>query len=334
MVAAPAHHGGTEGGASLPAMRAVRRGQDGLVVQDVPLREAAAHETRLRVRSAGICGSDLHAIEHGAIPATLGHEVAGVLDDGSPVAVWPLTPCGSCPRCRAGEPQQCPGAQDQLFGFARDGGMADEMIVPRSALVPLPSTVPVGEACLVEPLACAIHGARRIGLRGSDRVAVVGGGTMGLALVAVARWWGCDIDLVARHQRQADAGLMLGAGAGAGAAGQYDVVVDAAGTPPATNQAVSLCRPGARLLLLATYWEGLHLDPLSFAMQEITLVPASAHGRHLGGRDVDSAAALLAANPSIAEALITHRFPLSDALAAFATARNRKAGAIKVVLEP
>jgi threonine dehydrogenase-like Zn-dependent dehydrogenase len=313
-------------------MRAVCRTERGLAVEERAAREPGDGEVRIRVSSAGICGSDLHAIERGPSPSTLGHEGAGILDDGTAVAVWPLTPCGSCDRCRAGEPQQCRGAAWETYGFGRDGGMADEMIVVRSALVPLPATIPPGDACLVEPLACAVHGARRAALEPGHRVAVIGGGTMGLGLVAVARALGCTVDLEARHGRQRVAGEMLGAGIGV--AGEYDVVVDAAGTPSAANRAVELCRPGATMLLLATYWEGLHLDPMVFAMQEITLVPASAHGRDRGARDVDSAASLLALHPDIADALITHRLPLDAAVEAFRIAGDRGAGAIKVVLEP
>lgn len=314
-------------------MRAVRRGErGGISVQHVTERAPEAGESCVSVRSAGICGSDLHAIELGPIPATLGHEVAGVLPDGTAVAVWPLTPCNVCDRCRAGEPQQCRGAQMATFGFARDGGMADRMVVPTTALVPLAPAVPIANACLVEPLACGVHGARRVDLRPHHRVAIVGGGTMGLCLAAVSRSVRCDVAVVARHVRQNEAAEMLGAARSPD--GEYDVVVDAAGTRSSIAQAVALARPGATVLLLATYWEGLHIDGMEFALNELTLVPASAHGGHQGARDVDTAAALLASTPTIADALITHRFGLDEAPRAFATAADRRAGAIKVVLEP
>lgn len=83
-------------------MRAVRYRDGEVAVTDVaPVREG----TRIRVAAAGICGSDLHLISSpGLAPTvTLGHEVAGVTDDGTPVAVEPLAPCGSCPPCLAGE---------------------------------------------------------------------------------------------------------------------------------------------------------------------------------------------------------------------------------------
>ncbi len=112
------------------------------------------------------------------------------------------------------------------------------------------------------------------------------------------------------------------------------MVVDAAGTADAAARIVALARPGATALLLATYWDGLHLPPLEFAMKELTLVAASAHGRGPTGRDVDGAAALLAARPEIAAAVVTHRFPLEAATEAFGVAADRRAGAIKVMLEP
>lgn len=314
-------------------MRALRHRDSGLSLVDVALRAAAANEVRVRVRSAGICGSDLHAVERPAMPMphTLGHEVAGLLDDGTAVAIWPITPCGACDRCVAREPQQCRGAQWNTYGFGRDGGMAEAMVVERSTLVPLPAGVSPADACLVEPLACSVHGANRAKLEPGQRVAVVGAGTIGLGFCAMARELGVEVDLEARHPHQRHAGEALGARIGT--SGEYDLVVDAAGTSAALETAVSLARPGATLLLLATYHDGFRLPPYHFAMNELTIVPASAHGLGRKERDVDTAARLLARWPDIAPALITHRFPLADAVHAFEVARDRRSGAIKVVLE-
>src|SRR5690606_30055842 len=210
------------------------------------------------------------------LPHTLGHELAGVLDDGRAVAIWPITPCGDCDRCRARQPQQCRDALWNTYGFGRDGGMADAVVVERSTLVPLPVGLDVRDASLVEPLACSVHGARRGGLAAGQRVAVLGGGTIGLGFAAVARAAGIAVDLEARHPHQRAAAEAFGARLGTD--GEYDLVVDAAGTPPAIAQAIDLCRPGATLLLLASYPDGLALAPHDFAMKEISLVPAAAHG--------------------------------------------------------
>jgi len=85
-------------------VRAVRNTERGIEVVEAPEPEGAV---RVRVRASGICGSDLHMLRWGPSPVTLGHEISGVLDDGTPVAIWPLDPCGTCDRCVAGELQQC-----------------------------------------------------------------------------------------------------------------------------------------------------------------------------------------------------------------------------------
>lgn len=288
---------------------------------------------RVRIRSAGICGSDLHMLAAGyPIAGTLGHEMAGVTDDGTPVAIEPIVPCGACAGCAAGDTELCVRGPAMVMGAALDGGMADELRVPERCLVRLPSGLDLGDACLVEPLAVALHGLRRAGLGAGERVAVVGGGALGLLAVAAARAAGAEVGLAARHDAQREAGTRLGAGP---ARDGSDLVIEAAGTKAALEQAVALARPGGRLLLLATYWSGLELPGFALCLKEVNVIPASMYGRAPGGpRDIDAAAALLAARPEIAPALVTHRFPLDAAPEAFRTAADRAGGAIKVVLEP
>ena len=76
---------------------------------------------------------------------------------------------------------QCRRAVTQSYGIGRDGGMADEMFVEESCVVPLPESLAVSDASLVEPIACSLHALRRAGLHGDERVAVVGAGMIGLA---------------------------------------------------------------------------------------------------------------------------------------------------------
>jgi threonine dehydrogenase-like Zn-dependent dehydrogenase len=311
-------------------MRAVRcvEGQPTVVEVPRPSGDGAV----VRVGSAGICGSDLHMLSMG-LPATFGHEFAGWLADGTPVAVEPLAPCGTCAACVAGDHQRCVRGPGIVMGVGLDGGMADECLVPTSALSPLPSGIAVSDGCLVEPLAVAVHGIRRGGVTGGDRVAVVGGGTIGQAALVAAQAAGADVDLVARHDRQREAAERLGAGQPDDDG--YDVVVEAAGSASALADAVRRCRPGGRVVLLGSYWDGtVELPGLEVTMKEVTLVPASMYGRVGPSRDIDVAAAVLASRPEVPEALITHRFPLDAAVDAFAVASDRAAGAIKVVLEP
>jgi L-iditol 2-dehydrogenase len=314
-------------------MRAVRCEGGRIEVVEVPA--PSGDGVLVRVRSAGICGSDLHLLG-GAFPVagTLGHEFAGELTDGTPVAIEPLTPCGRCAACVGGDYHLCRLGPGMLLGVGQDGGMADEVLVPERALVPLPRGLELRDASLVEPVAVSLHGLRKAGLRGATRVAIVGAGTIGLCAVAVAVDAGAEVTLIARHDHQRAAGERLGAKAGEPGA-DYDLVVEAAGSPSALERAIELSRPGGAVVLVATYWDGkLELPAFATCLREITIVPSSLYSRTGAGRDIDLAAALLARRPGIARTLITHRFPLDAAPEAFACAADRSSGAIKVVLEP
>ena len=314
------------GGQTMRAVRCVER-----EVRVVDVERPSGDGVRVHVRACGICGSDLHMLDLEMLSVIPGHEFAGVLDDGTPVAIEPLDPCGACDVCRSGRYNLCPRGTEMIFGVGRDGGMAQEVIVPERSLVPLPRGLEPASAFLCEPLAVALHGLRRVGLRGDERVVVIGGGAIGQCAVACAVAAGCETALVARHDHQRACGEKLGA---VGVEGTYDVVIDAAGTSSAAEQAVGLARPAGRMLLLGTYWGGMELPGFELAMKEVDVVPANIYGQLGVSRDFDAAAVLLGARPAIADAIITHRMPLEAAAEAFRTARDRSAGSIKVVLEP
>jgi threonine dehydrogenase-like Zn-dependent dehydrogenase len=313
-------------------MKAVRcaHGEARLVEVERPTGEGV----RVRIAAAGICGSDLHLISSGfPITATFGHEISGITENGTPVAIEPIGACGECPACKVGAYNHCAlGMFAATYGVGRDGGMAEEMIVPARCLVPLPAGLPVADACLAEPLAVAVRGVAMVGLKPGDRVAVVGGGTIGLCAVAVAREITDDVALLARHDAQRQAGEKLGACASP--AGDYDIVFDCAGTSASAADSIRLARAGGALQMLATYWEGLTLPAFEMSAKELRIFSSSSYARNGAVRDIDVAAAILARNPAIGPTLITHRLPLDAAEEAFRVARDRAAGAIKVVLEP
>lgn len=312
-------------------MKAVRCKDHKACLAHVPA--PAGEGVRVRIAAAGICGSDLHMIAMGfPLPFTLGHEISGVTDNGTAVAVEPIAACGHCACCQRGEYNLCTLGSQTVLGVGQDGGMAEEMIVPERCLVPLPSGLAVQDACLVEPLAVAVHGIAMVRPAHRDRVAVVGGGTIGLCAVAIARLATREVCLLARHDRQKAAGERLGATLQP--TGEYDLVIDCAGTSESLAEAVRLCRPGATVLLLATYWAGLTLPAFEFSMKQLRIVSSASYCRQGLSRDVDVAAAAMAMNPRIAECLITHRLPLDAAEEAFAIAADRKGGAIKVTINP
>ena len=310
-------------------MRGVRHTERGIEVLDVP--EPVGNGATVHVRSASICGSDLHLLDMGPLPFTLGHEFAGVLDDGTLVAVNPTASCGTCDQCRAGQEHRCRTGAEHVLGLAADGGLADAVAAGEHALVRVPPGLPVEDACLIEPLGVATHGVRLAGLTGGERVAVVGAGAIGLAAVAAARPLAGEVGLEARHDAQRAAGERLGARA---PSGEYDVVFEAAGTESALATAAELCTPGGTVMFLSTHWEPVAVPGIPALMKELGFQWSYCYSTHEHGHDLDDAAALLAQDPEIATTLITHRFPLEDAPEAFRVAADRAHGAIKVILEP
>ena len=311
-------------------MRAVRNTSDGIHVADVA--EPEGEGVVVDVRAAGICGTDLRLVAQGYRGVTLGHEIAGVLTDGTAVVIEPALPCGACLPCERGDEQLCETYFQRFYGVGLDGGMADRVVIAEQCLVTLPTSIPLADASLVEPVGVCVHGMVRVGVENGMRVAVIGGGSIGLCAVVAAQAAGADVDLVARHDAQRAAGEALGAGSAI--TPHYDVVVDAAGSSSALAEGTGLCRPGGALLLLGSYFDTVELPGLLVTTREVSVVPASTYGHSAAGRDIDAAVAILARRLDLAPAVITHRFGLDEAPEAFRVAQDRAAGAIKVVLEP
>ena len=315
-------------------MRAVKFVDRRVVVEDVPSPKGEG--VLVNVRACGICGSDTTMLDAGyPIFGIPGHEISGELEDGTPVAIEPLEPCGACKFCSTGDTQVCMQGKTTIFGVGRDGGMADQIRVPASSLVALPRNLDASTAFLVEPLAVAVHGVRRAAIDGSIRVLVMGAGTIGLCAVAAARASGAEVDLVGRHPTQLAAGRQLGAQVIESAeGGDYDVVLDCAGSDSAVEASCNALRPKGALVLLSSSWDKYSLPGLTLGAKELDIRVSAMYGRAGSVRDIDAAAAILGANDAVADALISDRFPLDQAAEAFERSRDRRGGAIKVVLEP
>lgn len=309
-------------------IRVVRSTAEGIRVEE--REEAPGTGVLVQTAAASICGTDLELASLGALPFVLGHELAGTVGS-EPFAVEPTLYCGTCPQCAAGATQRCVGGLS-LMGFFSDGGMADAFHVPESALIPLPEGLSVTDACLVEPLAVALHATRRAELARGQTVGIVGGGSIGLAVAACLVAQGHQPVVEARHTHQKAAAERLGATVG-DATGS-DVVIEATGSADGVARCVDAVVPGGRVVLVGVFTGLVPLPGLPALLKEVVVAGSTTYGRHEGRRETAEAAALLAADSEIAATLITHRFPLAAAAEAFAVASDRAAGAIKVVLEP
>lgn len=309
-------------------MKAVR-GQGGEPVL-VDLDDAPGEGELLSMKSVGICSSDLLYLRVGT-ERILGHELAGVRVDGTAVAVEGLYGCGACEHCLAGRINLCAQSTRRALGMMSDGGMVEQFRAPTQRLVDLPSGLDAASGALVEPASVSWHGVRIGGAGPETRVLIVGAGSVGLLAVASAQAMGAaEVSLAARHPHQRAIGERLGA---TEPSGLYDLVIEAAGSATAVQESIEQLAPGGTIAILGVHYGGLEMPHLPLLNKEATLIASMGYCSHEGGRDMAQAAEMLAARPEIADALITHRFPLEDAAEAFRVAADRESGSIKVVVE-
>jgi 2-desacetyl-2-hydroxyethyl bacteriochlorophyllide A dehydrogenase len=309
-------------------MRAVRSTPPGVTVVDV--EEPEGEGELVRIRSAGVCASDRMYISYGST-MILGHELAGETEDGTPVGIDTMFGCDGCAQCDAGRYNLCLNGITAL-GVLTDGGMSEYFKAPARSLIPLPAGLAVSEACLIEPASVAWHACRIADVGPGQRVAVVGGGAIGLLAVAAAQRLGAaDVGLEARHPHQRDVGEQLAASA---LEGDYDIVIEAAGSASGLARAAEFARPGGSMVVVGVYDFDVAWPHHQCFIKEVRTIPSVGFCHHEGGSDYLSAATMLAERPEIAESLITHRYPIEDAAEAFRVSADKSTGSLRVVIEP
>jgi len=311
-------------------MKAVR-GRGGQV-DVVEVEDAPGSGEPIAVEAVSICASDLMYLRFGC-EQIVGHEVSGRREDGTPVVVESVIGCGTCHLCRDGRYHLCPEMSRNALGATADGGMAEQFRCRPDHLIDLPDGISPANASIVEPAAVSWHALRLGNVTEGQRVAVVGAGALGLLAAAGARHMGAgEVAVEARHdfQRRAAERLQVGVGA----SGEYDVVIDAAGTPESLARAIELAGPGATVPVLGLHHGQVSLDWSMLFHREIRLVPSLGYCSHGGHAEMAEAAAMVAGDPEIAAAIITHRFGIDDAVEAFRVAADRSAEALRVVVEP
>ncbi len=306
--------------------------------------DVTAGHRLVRVTAVGLCGSDLHWFAEGGIgdaivgdPLVLGHEFAGVLEDGTRVAVDPAIPCGVCESCLEGNPNLCPTIRFAGHG-AQDGGLREFLVWPEHRLHPLPDAISDAGGATLEPLGVAIHAFDLGHMRIGSTVAVVGCGPIGLLVVELARAAGATKVLAVEplpHRRQAalDRGADLALSPEEAAAHAiteprgYDLAFEVAGTDDAVDAAMQLVRPGARVMLAGIPDN----DRTSFSAALARRKGLSLIMVRRMKDPYPRAIALVQRGLVDVESLVTARFPLERAGEAFATAVKREG--LKTVID-
>jgi 2-desacetyl-2-hydroxyethyl bacteriochlorophyllide A dehydrogenase len=330
-------------------MRAIVLDQPGSFrVADVPDPAPRSGEVIVKVDACGICGTDLHILDGEfpptPYPITPGHEFAGQVvalgsdagsgvAEGDMVAVDPSLYCGRCDRCRAGRGNLC--ANWGAIGDTTSGAFAEYVAVPAANAYRLPGHVDGQRGAMAEPLACAVHGVRRLGSVLGESVVVTGAGPMGLLLLQVLlRAGASSVAVVDRVDARLDVARAMGASHAVSSADDLDgarfsVAVDATGAPAAIETALGLLDRGGRLLVfgVAQADAAIAVSPFRVYNDEITIVGSMAILRSFG-----QAVDLLASGAVDAGPLLSAPLPLADF--GTAVARMRAGQGIKWHIRP
>ena len=331
-------------------------------VGDIDEPQPAAGQVKIRVRAAGICGTDWHIYQDEfktQPPVVMGHEVAGeVAAVGDGVAgrfpgVQPgarvttetyFATCGECRYCRDGRENLC--LNRRSIGSAVHGGFTQYVVVPAQNVHPLPDNVDFEAGALTEPLACVVHGvldARAV--QPGDVAVIAGPGAIGLLTLQVAKAAGATVvvlgtdvdeqrlqlarDLGADHtlnvQRDDAAALVAElSDEGLGA----DVVLECSGAGPAAQQLLELVRRGGRYVQIGLFGKPIAWDLDQVCYKELTVTGSNASVPSAWRR----ALRLLADGTVQTKPLITHRFAITEWEDAFAVFEEKSG--VKTLLTP
>lgn len=308
-----------------------------IVHQDQPV--PGAGEALLRIRTVGICGSDLHTFEgkhpYVTYPVWPGHEVcAEVVSAGDAtlvgrrVVIEPSLPGPGRPRFEPGRYNIA--TELAVMGFQAPGAMAEYFACPMDRLHPLPDGFSDEMGALVEPAAVAVHGVRRAGQVAGHDVAVVGGGTIGILTARVATAYGsAQVHLIEPDAERRELATHMGLTALRSAERQhYDIVFECVGVEPALRSALLACRKGATLVVLGVFGADASV-PFGFVQDwELDIKGSLMYT----GDDFREAIRLLGTGHLVVDRLVTHRYPLAEVKQAFKTALQR-GPVLKVLLE-
>ena len=330
-----------------------------LRVEPQEVAAPGAGEVLVQMQAGGICGSDLHYYHHGGFgpiklrePMVLGHEVSGViralgtgtgdLQKGQLVAVSPSRPCHSCDFCAKGQHNHC--LNMRFYGSAMpfphiQGAFQEHLIVSAAQCAPAEGLTAT-QAAMAEPLAVCLHAVAQAGDLTGKTVLVTGCGPIGALCILAARHAGAarivatdlsDYTLSMAQLCGADTALNTSKDPQSLEAfqtdkGQIDVHLECSGAAAALAAGVTCLRPGGVLVQL-----GLGGD-MTVPMQALTAKEITLRGSFRFHEEFFTAVKLMQSGEIVLDHLITHSFPISEAVQAFNTASDRSQ-AMKVQLQ-
>lgn len=303
-----------------------------LNVINKPLRALNVGEILVKVEACGVCGTDVHIVDgtsRSTPPVVLGHEYAGFVTDvakgitgvvvGQHVGIDPNISCGVCFYCRRGLVHLCSNLQ--ALGVDIDGGMAEYSIFPVKQTYALPHDMTPELSVFIEPVSCAIHGIDLARIRAGDTVVILGGGTIGLIMLQLARNAGAARLIIIEphaHKRaiaqELGADVVLDPQATDVASAVLDltrvgadVVIECVGRPQTTELAIELVRRGGLVELFGVcpVGEKIVIEPNAVYFKELTIV-----GSYVNPHTFDRSIAMLQSGRVKIDKFHIHKFPL------------------------
>ena len=340
---------------------AVLYGKEDVKIEKVPIPRVGDGEVLIKVHVALTCGTDLKVYQRGyharmiVPPALFGHELAGTIEQlgpgvrgfrkGQRVVALNSAPCGMCFYCSKHQENLC---EDLLFN---NGAYAEYIRVPKriveTNMLAVPPDVTYEEAAMVEPLACVLRGLHETGLEIGDTVTVIGGGSIGMMFMQVAKLIGCNVIAVVKRDAQVEGARRIGASevvqitkvsdavdavrALTPDRRGSDVVVEAVGRPEAWEWAIDMVRKGGTVNFFGGCASGtkVSLDTQRLHYSEITLKATFHHTPET----VRRAFALISERKIKATDYITGEAPLSRLHQVLRHMMNRN-GDIKTAIIP
>lgn len=343
---------------------AVYHGQDDVRLETVPVPAIGAGELLVRIHTCGICGTDLKKISTGShsAPRIFGHEMAGQIvaagagvdnfSIGDRVMVFHHIPCGECYFCRKKVFAQCPVYKKvgATAGFEPSGGGFAQYIrvmdwVVCKGVVKVPGRVSYEQASFIEPVNTCMKAIDALQLQPDETVLVIGQGPIGIILAVLARRTGATVvtsDLYPQRLKISES-FRLDQNVNAGQADPAakvreltggrgaDAVILATAGNSLIKPAMDATRPGGRIMLFAqTQRSEAAIDPAAVCMDEKTLMGSYSASVDLQKENV----ALVFSGEIDFTRLISHRFPLEQAVAALRLASHPQPESMKIVIQP
>ncbi|EMN3917708.1 Zn-dependent oxidoreductase [Citrobacter farmeri] len=324
-----------------------------LCIEQRPLPLPKPGDVRIKVKIAGICGSDSHIYRghnpFAQYPRVIGHEFYGIIDAigegvenkraGERVVVDPVISCGVCYPCTVGKPNVCTSLT--VLGVHRDGGFSEYVTVPESNVYCIPDSISDRQAVMVEPFTIAANVTGQIAPTENDVALIYGAGPMGLTTVQalkgvyqvktvivvdridarLAMAKACGADETMNNTRRSLAEYLAQKGI------RPTLIIDAACHPTILSEAIGLASPAARIVIM-----GFSSDPCQIIQQGITGKELTIFSSRLNAHKFPTVIEWMQNKLIDPEKLITHQFDYRQVIDAITLFETNQQSCCKVLL--